>query len=109
MTGKAIFLLSCLIALVAIGAFFAGRLSLGSSHGSSRIEIITTRDLEEAHDKQEPSSTIQLRASSRGNKYYYPWCTSTFAEENTIYFSSVEEAEKAGYEKAEGCLATETN
>lgn len=44
-------------------------------------------------------------ASKNGTKYHFPWCSgaSTIKEENKIWFSSKEEAEKAGYQPAGNC------
>jgi len=102
-------------------AFILGRLSVEYSANDNDIEIITTEDMRVApktpsgsltsqnfkQDNNETESisseTIEIRASSRGSKYYYPWCASTFNEDNTIYFSSSEEAEASGYELATGC------
>lgn len=69
-----------------------------------QIRIITSSELKENKQSELENTSIEIRASKQGTKYYFPWCTSTFNEENTIYFSSVEEAEQAGYEKATSCL-----
>ncbi len=44
-------------------------------------------------------------ASKSGKKYYYPWCTGVdrIKEENKVWFSSVEDAKKAGLTPASGC------
>ncbi len=44
-------------------------------------------------------------ASKSGTKYHYPWCPGALniKEENKIWFSSKEEAEKAGYSPAGNC------
>jgi len=44
-------------------------------------------------------------ASKTGTKYHYPWCPGALniKEENKIWFSSREEAEKAGYTPAGNC------
>jgi hypothetical protein len=44
-------------------------------------------------------------ASKSGTKYHYPWCPSALKikEENKIWFSTREEAEKAGYTPAANC------
>jgi hypothetical protein len=43
--------------------------------------------------------------SKNGTKYHLPWCAgaSRIKEENKIWFSSPEEAERAGYEPAANC------
>lgn len=44
-------------------------------------------------------------ASINGSKYHYPWCSgaSRMKEENKIWFSGIEEAQKAGYTPAANC------
>ncbi len=44
-------------------------------------------------------------ASKNGSKYYFPWCSGAqkISEKNKVVFSSKEEAEKAGYQKASNC------
>jgi len=52
-----------------------------------------------------PSGGGQVVASKSGTKYYLPWCgtVSRIKEENKVWFASIEEAEKAGYEPAKNC------
>ncbi len=92
-------------------AFILGRLStISKPQGNSEIKIITSQDLkQEKQSGENYQPDIQIRASSQGTKYYFPWCKSTFNEENTIYFSSVSEAIEKGYEQASGCLLEPTN
>jgi len=44
-------------------------------------------------------------ASKKGKKYHLPWCSGAqrISEENKIWFSSKEEAERAGYTPAANC------
>ncbi len=44
-------------------------------------------------------------ASKNGAKYYYPWCggVSRIKEENKVWFSTKEQAEKAGLTPAANC------
>lgn len=44
-------------------------------------------------------------ASKNGTKYHHPWCPAALkiSEKNKIWFSSQEEAEKAGYTPASNC------
>lgn len=44
-------------------------------------------------------------ASKNSTKYHFPWCSGALRikEENKIWFSSKEEAEKAGYTPAANC------
>ncbi len=51
----------------------------------------------------------QIVASKNGEAYYYIWCSGAkrIKEENKVYFSSKEEAEKAGYRPAKTCPGLE--
>lgn|SRR3989344_305117 len=44
-------------------------------------------------------------ASKTGTKYHFPWCAGALniKESNKIWFKTVEEAKKAGYEPAANC------
>ena len=50
-------------------------------------------------------SSGSVVASKNGTKYHYPWCSGakSINEANKIYFASIEEAKKAGYEPASNC------
>lgn len=94
--------LIALVLLSLILAFILGRFSFRDESFASENEItIISASAIRSQQEEEP---VQIRASSRGSKYYFPWCESTFSEENAVYFDSVEEAEKAGYEKASNCI-----
>lgn len=98
-----IFLILAIIISLGI-AFILGRISAPKvGFADDTIKIISSQDLRNKGQTAEKES-LEIRASSRGTKYYLPWCKSTFNEENTIFFTSTEEAEKAGYEKATDCL-----
>lgn len=112
-------LVSFLVLLIV--SFFLGRLSTGiQTQDDSDIQIISSTailmnqsqpKIQTSQNTQESSELSektlpQIRASSRGSKYYLPWCKSTFSPENTVYFDSEEEAQKAGYEKATNCLSS---
>ena len=45
---------------------------------------------------------IYFIASSKGKRYYLPWCYSG-SEKNKIKFKTKNEAEKAGYTPAKNC------
>lgn len=93
-----------LVILISLGiAFILGRISVPKTRASKTIQIVSSQDLRKNSEELE-KEPLEIRASSRGTKYYLPWCTSTFNEENTIFFASAEEAEEAGYEKASDCL-----
>jgi len=44
-------------------------------------------------------------ASKSGSKYHYPWCSGAarIQKDNKIFFANPEEAENAGYERAQNC------
>lgn len=46
-----------------------------------------------------------LVGSKNSDKYHLPWCSGAarIAEENKVYFGSVEEAKRAGYTPAANC------
>lgn len=71
---------------------------------SSGVRFISSQDLKTKAEKRVSAEDMKIRASSRGTKYYFPWCTSTFNEANTIYFSSPEEAEGQGLTLASNCI-----
>lgn len=50
-----------------------------------------------------------LVASKTGKKYHFPWCSGAtqIADKNKIWFSSYEEAQRAGYTKATNCKGLE--
>lgn len=52
-----------------------------------------------------PNQGGMLVGSKNGSKYHYPWCSGALRikEENKIWFSSMEEAQKAGYTPASNC------
>ncbi|MBI4692220.1 MAG: hypothetical protein HY773_02135 [Candidatus Terrybacteria bacterium] len=54
---------------------------------------------------QENTISGAVVASKNGTKYHYPWCSGaqSIKEENKIWFSSIEEARKAGYTPASNC------
>lgn len=100
------------IAIFIVGvsaSFMLGRASQTSENSkqdtvSSDVLFITSRDLAQEAENASTLPEIQIRASSRGTKYYFPWCSSTFNEENTVHFSSTSEAEAAGYALANNCI-----
>ena len=94
------------IIFVALISFGLGRLSkIGESKTPITIENLVPTST--------PSTTASAKnltdkifvASKNGTKYHYVWCASaqSIKEENKIYFSTKEEAEKAGYTPAANC------
>ncbi len=96
------------IVFVALIAFGLGRLSAVSEkkipitieNMSDSIELVAsaTTTVFVANEKL-------FVASKNGTRYHYPWCpgASTIKEENKIWFSGKEEAEKSGYTPAGKC------
>ncbi len=101
------------IVFVALIAFGLGRLSAISEKKTpitienlSAATVVTTPALPAGRPDFVASTTAKLYvASKNGTKYHFPWCSgaSTIKEENKIWFSSKEEAEKSGYTPASNC------
>ena len=97
-------ILVAVIILVALISFGLGRLS---KIGESRVPI-TIENLNKVEPLSVQGSTLNNKnfvASKNGTKYHYPWCSGaqTIKEENKVWFSTAEEAQKAGYEPASNC------
>ena len=119
-----------LIMLVGFGSFGLGRLSkLQESKTPVRVEQASAAVLSAnppflekegtggvvvsplskgtppSSEAEDVSSGGQLVASKGGAKYHFPWCSGAqrIAEQNKIWFNSVEEARKAGYTPASNC------
>lgn len=115
-----------LILVVGFGSFGLGRLSkLQEGKPGIRIEQAsaailsssaplkrgsTESEMGRGDDAQsQPAVALapggQYVASKSGTKYYFPWCgsASRISDANKIWFSSVEEARKAGYTPASNC------
>lgn len=56
-----------------------------------------------APDELQKSQNMKVFASSKGSKYYLPWCKSTIKAANKIEFQTEAAALAAGYQKAKGC------
>ncbi len=107
-------ILTVVIILVALISFGLGRLSkIRENKKSITIENISgnisgsqTGDSNANIGEKIPASTAGgYVASKSGMKYHYPWCPGALniKEENKIWFSTKEEAEKAGYSPAGNC------
>jgi hypothetical protein len=104
-------ILATVIILVALISFGLGRLS----KIRERKTPITVENLganvetgflpQAQHETQFQTDKGQVVASKNGTKYHYPWCAGaqSIKEENKIWFSSIEEARKAGYTPASNC------
>ena len=102
-----------IVILVGLGSFELGRLS--KENGATGIEIeypnqMTNQAAEYSSLLQntrieKDSSEKNFFASNRGTKYYSIGCSAgkDIKQENRIYFTKKEEAERAGYELSSSC------
>lgn len=116
-------ILTALVVILAVcGAFglgvLAGRADRGGDISFEQAPLVqkdfatasvASAPLGEAEEGVESNPAIsvggQYVASKKGTKYHFPWCpgAKAMSEENKIWFSTQEEAEKAGYTKAANC------
>jgi len=120
-----------IVILVGLGSFGLGRLSKESKNSGIKIEYGDQNLTQEASvisatesssflparnasqndaggpntKKEQNSSGKNFFASSRGSKYYSLGCSAgkSLKQENRIYFTTKEEAERAGYELSSSC------
>ncbi|MFA6324794.1 MAG: hypothetical protein WCX46_01025 [Candidatus Paceibacterota bacterium] len=110
-----------IIILVGIASFELGRLSKENDSSGVKIEYIgqeantiegynnlkgaVFQDQEEMYKNKINSNSKNFFASSRGKKYYPVDCSAgkTIKDSNKVYFSTREEAEKAGFELSSSC------
>ena len=104
--------LTAVIILVATISFGLGRLSkIREEKTPITIENVGTSTEIIANTTNSQRGTLTVGASKifvasrNGKKYYYAWCDSAkvIKETNRIWFSTEEEAKKAGYEPAANC------
>ena len=105
-------IISAVIILVAFSGFGLGRLS---KIEENKIPITIENSSANIISSQNINATPQLGgvaaklggivASKNGAKYYFPWCSGALRikDENKIWFSSEDEAKKAGYSPAANC------
>lgn len=111
-------LIVIIVILVGLGSFELGRLSKTGSNAGIRIEYPNQDKDQESNvisatdnlsrgilDTNTKATGKTFFASNRGSKYYSLGCSSgkTIKQENRIYFSTREEAERAGYELSSSC------
>ncbi|MCC7160573.1 hypothetical protein IT399_02555 [Candidatus Nomurabacteria bacterium] len=122
-TGKDIMVVIIVI-LVGLGSFELGRLSKESDTGGIKISSVQEKGdykLEYANQGANAVSSVKSAntinsiikdnsgknffASNRGSKYYSLGCSAgkTIKQENRIYFTTGEEAERAGYTLSSSC------
>jgi len=105
-----------IVILVGLGAFELGRLSKGTASTGIKIQYPNGTIVEGANVISSTTSAKKVSAvnnstgktffsSNRGTKYYSLGCSGgkTIKQENRVYFSTKEEAEKAGYELSSSC------
>lgn len=113
--------ISAIIALVAIGSFFLGRISASTNTNKANISILYNKDsnLANAYSGRDiaANSTQNINsvanelskdmyvASKNGKLYYTNSCkaASRLSDKNKVWFSTKLEAENAGYVFAESC------
>ncbi len=105
--------LALVIILVAVLAFGIGRLSgEGNSEPvkieyNSQLPISNFQSMNNENSMKTENSQIEnlsaVYASSKGKRYYYPWCKSTVSEANKVTFADPKMAESAGYTLAVNC------
>lgn len=105
--------LSVLIILVGLLGFGLGKLSNLSQNEGITIEYQNIDSQEETRDKIQTNSNptnsqlqttnSSVTVSSKGTRYYYPWCKNTISEKNKVTFATALLAEKAGYTLATNC------
>lgn len=98
--------LSVVIVLIAIISFGLGRLSkIREEKTPITMENIANSQSVALTTTSTATEEKIFVASKNGKKYYYAWCESAkiIKEQNRVWFSTKEEAEKAGYEPAANC------
>ena len=102
-----------IVILVGLGCFELGRLSKENNSEGIKIENQQKADVISA-EKVSTVSTVNSNsistgktffASSKGSKYYTISCSAgkTIKQENRIYFTTGEEAQRAGYTLSSSC------
>jgi len=109
------------IAVILLGllSFGLGRLSVesGSSRGVAFCDELPPSTVSAAILNASPDTTLDnagivtpsqeasFVGSKNGSVYHFPWCSGAqrIKEENKIWFSSKEDAERAGYRPASNC------
>lgn len=96
-----------IVILVGLGSFELGRLSKGDSNAGIKIEYPdqNANVISSVESSKETSIGKTFFASKQGSKYYSLGCFAgkTIKQENKIYFTTREEAERAGYELSGSC------
>lgn len=104
-------LIVIIVIMVGLGSFELGRLSKETTSGGLKIEYPDQNTNQPANvvsaipDVGRPTSDKTFFASSRGSKYYTTSCSAgkTIKQENRVYFTTGEEAQRAGYTLSSSC------
>jgi hypothetical protein len=112
-------LIVIIVILVGLGSFELGRLSKGNDSPGLKIEYKAQDSLKATNQASNSISAFSTNieslssdatgktffASSRGSKYYTTSCSAgkTIKQENRVYFTTGEEAQKAGYTLSSSC------
>jgi len=102
-------LIVVIVILVGLISFELGRMSKENDSSGIKIEYPN-------QDENQPANVVSAAdltnstsknffASNRGTKYYSIGCSAgkTIKQENRVYFSTGEEAQKAGYDLSSSC------
>lgn len=98
-----------IVIFVGLASFGLGRLSVNDNKGGALEVDLSDSPKPALKSDLEPimgtNSTKQYFASSKGKKYYTVNCSAggTIKEENKVWFTSKEDAEKAGYTLSTSC------
>jgi len=106
-------ILIIVIILVALISFGLGRLSkirenktpITIENVADNSNLTSSQDVNNYGGSTSIVNEKLFVASKSGTKYHYPWCPGALniKEENKIWFSTKEAAEKAGYSPASNC------
>lgn len=94
------------IVLVALIGFGLGRLSkIRENKPNIVIENLDANVVNSVANTGNLEQGGALVGSKNGSKYHFPWCSGAqrISEANKVWFSSKQEAEKAGYTPASNC------
>ena len=91
------------IVFIGFAGFGLGRLSILEENKTPVRVFYNEKDQIASVTNTQTEGT--LVASKSGSKYHYPWCSGAqrIKESNKVWFSSKEDAERAGYTPALNC------
>ena len=108
-------LIVIIVILVGLSSFELGRLSKNNLNTGVKIEYPNQVENQQANTESISNFPQVIQnsniagktffASNRGSKYYSLGCSAgqTIKQENRVYFTNKEEAERAGYELSNSC------